>query len=676
MVMPTVVTLLAVSSSPVRAEGYWYDPAGVSPDVFGTSMTELGDINSDGFDEFLIGVAGSDSSGLDAGQVFLWFGGAEVTLAPDRVWNGTSPEMFGWCVANIGDVNRDGRPDWAVGAPLSNAGGTARGRVCIFYGGSNPASTPDVIIAGTAGGDQFGTSISAAGDFDGDGADDFIVGAPYSDVRATNAGAAYVIYGQAGGPSTNLANATVLAGEIAEDHFGWSVSDAGNFLAGNEQCVAVGAPLSNTHGGIDAGAVYVFKGRTGGAVPDTTIDFVAGIGAAAKANSQFGYVVRGVGRINSDTNDDLAVGAPFCNEAAATAGRVEIFYGGLTPAVVAGHAINGQTATDNFGWSLDRVGNVSGTTRDDVLIGAPFRDQAATDSGRAYIYEGGSSATSAGSLFNVVNNPVKPGTAADDHFGWAVAYAGDFDGDALPDYAIAAPSGNIGSTGATAGFVTLVHSTAGPVPTLVRHWQAVWRDAGQIELGFAFALPNENIAELVLVRQVRDADGSLRSEDRIWSGSARVAADGLPDVLADLGDSYRYLDTAPALVRDSDRFSYAVTALTGDGQHLFLDNLAGPGERPIRLPALLAMVPAWPNPANPAVTIRFRAAAAEPVNLQVLDLRGRLVRELHRSDGTGAWQEVVWHGQDDLGQAAASGVYLIRLAGAHDLVTQRVVLAR
>jgi hypothetical protein len=94
------------------------------------------------------------------------------------------------------------------------------------------------------------------------------------------------------------------------------------------------------------------------------------------------------------------------------------------------------------------------------------------------------------------------------------------------------------------------------------------------------------------------------------------------------------------------------------------------------VPALLAMAPAWPNPANPAVTIRFRAAVAEPVILQVLDLRGHLVRDLHQSPGTGTWQDVLWNGLDNEGRAAASGVYLIRLAGANDLLTQRVVLAR
>ncbi len=674
VVLPMVLLVLVAP-----ALGFWYDPAGVADDFFGNSMTELRDINGDGYDEFLVGIAGSDTTGLDSGEVFLWLGGPAVNLAPDRIWTGTSPELFGWSLANIGDVNNDNIEDFAVGAPLSNAGGAARGRVCIFYGKADPmaiSDTPDVIISGATGGDQFGYAISAAGDFDGDGKDDFIVGAPYNDMRAQDAGAAYVIYGGNGGPSTNLANATAFAGEIAGDLFGWSVSDAGNFLSGNEDCVAVGAPLSNIHGGLAAGAVYVFQGKLGGASPDTTIDFVAGISANAAPGSQFGFAVRGVGRLDTDSNDDLAVGGPYCNEGGNEAGRVEIFYGGLNPAVVADHAIDGQLPNGNFGWSLDRIGDVSGTSRDDVLISAPFYDGAATNGGRAYIYEGSSSATNAGNLVILANDPAVPGTAANDRFGFAVALAGDFDNDGMPDYAVSAPQANNPNSNTTAGTVLLTLSSIGPVPALLRDWKAHWSGSDVVELDFALSLPAESLAEIRLNRRQHDQDGIVRAETTIWSGPARLQDEGATDVLARQGDGFVYRDDVSAAAAVAASYSYSLTAVGVDGQDVLLSNLSGPGAPPAVAPVTVALAAAWPNPANPLVNIRFRAAVGTVATVRIMDVRGRVVRELHQGLGAGDWQTVVWDGLSDSGRAAASGVYLIRLESGGLLRTERVTLAR
>ena len=669
IVLPIVLMALVV---PALGQGSWYDPAGVGDDFFGYAMTELEDINGDGFGEFLIGVAGSDTT-FEAGQVFLWFGGSSVLRAPDRIWNGTSPEMFGSAVANIGDVNSDGTADWAVGAPESNAGGTGSGRVCIYYGGDNPSTTPDVVITGETGGHKFGYSISAAGDFDGDTHDDFIVGAPMANIGLGFTGAAYVIYGGPGGPSTNLSNATAFSGEIADDRFGWSVTDAGNFLGGNEASVAVGAPLANTHGGTDAGAVYVFEGKLGGATPDTTIDFVAGIGTTSEPFSQFGFAVRGVGRLDTDTYDDLAVGAPYSNAAGATAGRVEFFYGDPSPSVVAARAVNGQAATDNFGYSLDRAGDIAGSSADDVLIGAPFRDAGGTDAGGAYIYEGGSTATSASSLQILDSGALNP---PGENFGWAVASAGDFDGDGLPDYAVSAVKGRNPFTNASSGVVTLFHSSGGPVAALVRDWKTHWLAGNQVDLAFTFSVPADRFVDLQLTRQLRDENGFLRGEQLVWSGPAVLEDDGTANTMTRRGEGFGYRDDTSTVQGTNLEISYALAAVTDTGENLRLDNLAAPGVQPAVVAVTLAMDPVWPNPANPAVTVRFRAANGEMATVQVLDVRGHVVRELHQSAGLGDWQNIIWNGLTDEGRAAASGVYLIRLKSGGELRTQRVVLAR
>ena len=229
---------------------HFFDTAGIADQAFGASFTAVPDLDGDGRDEIAIGVPGYNGGSGVTGAVFVWYGGRSLTAAPDRIWTGVPGEQLGWAVAVVGDVSGDGRPDLGLGAPRYSQDGAAKGRVFVVYGTPDlPASGPvasvaDRVIVGEVGGDRFGYALAAAGDFDGDGDDDMIVGAPGSDKRAQQAGAAYVIYGGSGGPSADLAAATCFTGQVAGDGLGWSVTAAGNFLGGGAQSVAVGAPLN------------------------------------------------------------------------------------------------------------------------------------------------------------------------------------------------------------------------------------------------------------------------------------------------------------------------------------------------------------------------------------------------------------------------------------------------
>ncbi len=652
---------------------------GDNGDRFGAAATELEDINSDGRWEFLVGSPDDQTAGLDAGAVFLWFGGDALTVAPDQIWEGTSPEKFGFAVARIGDVNNDGTADWAVGAPSSNAGGLESGRVYVFFGSANPSTTADVIIDGATGGDQFGYAISAAGDFNGDGKDDFIVGAPFNNQRAQNAGAAYVIYGGNSGPSSNLADATVLTGQIADDNFGWSVSDAGNFLGGPEMCVAVGAPLNNTHGGLDAGAVYVFEGRLAGATPDTTIDFAVGIGSAAKANSSFGFSVREVSSFDGDGYSDLAVGAPLCDESGLDAGRMEIFRGGISPAVTAYRYVNGAAGGDQFGYSVARVYDVLGSGLDDVLIGAPYHDSTATNGGRAYLFAGGSaSQSSAANLDEIPVIPLQTGTSADDEFGLAVSSAGDFDGDGQWDYAVGAPGGN-NLSASTGGYCYLVDSSIGVVANTLSLWDAGWDDQGTARVDFQVTIPARDVQVLILSRMVMSR-GQLVSGDVIWDAPASMPGlcpAGVCVEVTTMGYGLRDPGAAAALT-DGGSLAYDLTVLLDDGTTLNLGLQPGPAadEAPTVRTANLQIENIWPNPANPQVNISYRAQRGAEVSVRVVDVRGRLIRTLNADTGSGDSQRLTWNGKDDSGRMAASGLYLIQVQTAMDKQVRPVVLAR
>ena len=645
---------------------------------YGAALCEVPDINGDGFDELLVGAPLANAPGLDSGRAYLRLGGQALTVAADQVWDGPANGQFGWAVAWIGDVNNDNVPDWAVGEPLADNAGSDAGRVYIYYGEHYPSSSADVIINGASGGDQFGFAISAAGDFDGDGYDDFIVGAPYSDLTGEAAGAAYVIYGSEAGPSssTALSSATVLTGEIAGDHFGWSVTGADNFLGHTAQCVAVGAPLNNTHGGIDGGAVYVFEGSTGGATPNAVADFETGIEHSAAAYSQFGFVVEGVGNWDGDSIADLAVGAPYCNAGLTDNGSVEIIFGATTPNTANNRYVHGESSSDLFGYSLAWAHDVSGTSRDDVLIGAPGHNDGAAGSGRAYIYEGDRpSYSDAGSLVVLAVSPLMAGTAAGDGFGHAVASAGYFDDDGDYDVAVGAPSGN-NIDNVTAGYVWLQDSSDTVVPTFLSSWRATWTEPSVVALEFDLNLVGTDVQQVTLQRRHNDGPGAV-----VWSGAAVTGTDATsrPDQLLQAGATFRFLDTGPfaAAVRAGD-LGYDLTVLTEAGESVTLPSLDGPGPLP---DADLAVRPlelgaARPNPFNPSTTLRFRAEAGRLVTGCVTDLAGRRIATLPSAQATGLWQDVTWRGADDGGRRCPSGVYFVVLTAGEVTATQRVVLAK
>lgn len=636
-------------------------------DQFGATVSELEDQNSDGRWELLVGGPFHDSTGTDDGRVYLWFGGTELTSEANLVLTGDQNEQFGYSVARIGDVNDDGHGDFAVGAPAYQSV-PENGRVYIFFGGPGLDVTADVIIESPSTTSRFGHAVSAAGDFDGDGKDDLIVGAPLGDVNGANAGEAYLYYGRSSWPATVNSADVTLEGQVAGDHFGWSVSDADEFFRNGRDCVVVGAPLNSTHGGIDGGAAYVYIGGTPGFPPDTLADLEMG-SSNNPAASEFGSAVRGLGDWNDDSTPDIAVGAPYHNDGGADAGRVEIFFGGTSPSNIAARDVDGETAGDRFGWSLADVGDVTGSNAADLLIGAPWRDESGSAAGHAYLYVGGSpDYSTAASLLDVPATGVVGGSLPDDHYGYAVSAAGDFDGDLQLDHAVGAENGNIASL-AQAGYVHLLDSSGGVTPAFLQNWSAVWSADGVASLAFSFTEDPSAVARLIVVREVIPGGAGTTARTVIADG---VPASGMSDLRIEAG--IWYLTDRPGSLPANAFLAYTLTLLLHDGREIRLERLAGPPPLPASLRPELS--PARPNPFNPRTSLTFRAPAGTQTVCRVMDLRGRLVATLFRGTATGAWQQVDWDGRTDAGRTAAAGLYLVQLRTAGGSTYQRIVLAK
>ena len=373
-------------------------------DGFGDSVASAGDVNGDGYTDVIVGAPGSASS---AGRAYIYLGGpgASFDTTADSVIASVAGDVLGKSVASAGDVNGDGYADVVVGAIGNDAGGLNAGRAYVYFGGSGGTFDPvaDGTLTGAAGGDAFGI-VSSAGDVNGDTYDDIIVGAVSNDAGGTNAGSAYVYLGGAGATFNSTADGT-LVGAGTATQLGKSVASAGDVNMDGYADVVVGAPTTG------AGSAYVYLGGAGATFNSTADGTLTG----AATGDQFGFSVAPAGDVNGDGYADIVVGA---NTAGAEgAGRAYVYLGGPggTFNATADGTLVGAIAGDGFGVSVSSAGDVNSDDYDDVVVGALNNDAGGTDAGRAYLYLGGEGIT-----FNAAVDGTLTGAAAGDRFGQSV----------------------------------------------------------------------------------------------------------------------------------------------------------------------------------------------------------------------------------------------------------------
>lgn len=393
-------------------------------DESGYSVSSAGDVNNDGYDDIIVGLPFNDNAGTDAGRVYVYSGKTGAIL---YIFTGGSADaLFGHSVSGAGDVNNDGYDDVIIGAPLYVDLFSYEGQAYVYSG-----QTGDILYTfiGEAAYDQFGFSVSGAGDVNNDGYDDVIIGAPFNDDSYFHAGRAYVYSGQ-DGTNLHIFNPTMGFHEL-----GWSVSSAGDVNNDGYDDVIVGAPRF----GGNRGRAYVFSGQTG-----DDLAILEGL----QGGERFGYSVSGAGNVNNDGFDDVIVGAPLADliffppgsGSFENAGRVDVFLGPFlyfltdfvgnfvddkfgTSVSLAGDIDNdgyddilaggilfggsgfvrvfsGQTGTilrdykgdsdlgNEFGFSVSFAGDVNNDGFDDIIVGAHLNDSAGTDAGRSFVYAG------------------------------------------------------------------------------------------------------------------------------------------------------------------------------------------------------------------------------------------------------------------------------------------------
>ncbi|MEL6614949.1 MAG: FG-GAP-like repeat-containing protein, partial [Bacteroidota bacterium] len=402
-------------------------------DALGADVAGVGDVNADGWPDLLVGAIGANGGATDSGQAYVYFGGPDMDATIDLTLTGVDTgNEFGAAVSGAGDVNADGVADLLVGARRAGVANT--GAVSLFLGGASPDAVPDLVLSGGSGGAFFGTSVSGAGDVNGDGFDDFVVGAP--EIVANEV---YVFFG---GLVLDATADLTFGGQDTFDDFGASVAGAGDLNGDGYADILVGAPV-NGAAGPNAGRAYVFfGGPSADALPDIVLSPEADSGF-------FGGSVAGAGDLDGDGLPDVAVGAAFFNTAnGSDTGAVFVYSNANTGTGIAEWTAVGEDTFDNFGTEVASVGDRNGDGFGDWLIGADGNDGAGVDRGKAYLYHGGP-------LADGVPDATYDFVLGGDNlgFGGSLAGVGDLDADGVPDMVV-------GAAGGGTGFVQFIQSSA------------------------------------------------------------------------------------------------------------------------------------------------------------------------------------------------------------------------
>ncbi|MGD8395605.1 MAG: FG-GAP-like repeat-containing protein, partial [Candidatus Eiseniibacteriota bacterium] len=660
---------------------------------YGATLASVGDVNGDGYGDVLVGAPGYDYGQVDEGAVFLFLG-SHQGLSWMFSWYAEGNQAgaaLGVSVAGAGDVNGDGYPDGIVGAPGYTNTISDEGAAFIWFSGSpygNPANASWSAFGAQENSD-FGFSVAGGGDFNGDGYADVLVGAPYYDAGQTNEGAVFGYFGSETGPSPT--HDWFHGADFANAEYGLSVAAAGDFNGDGFSDALVGAPKYYV-GETQEGWAFIYLGSGDG------------LQAGApwwncKSNQSFarlGESVAYAGDVNGDGHSDILVGAPRWDSAYNDSGIALLWLGRETasPLGEPGNAdwstIRGQTGAW-WGYAVASAGDVNGDGYSDVLVGSPFNDHDAstTDTGLAALWYGCETGVASGAEW------LAEGQQEDCGFSWCLSSAGDVNGDGFSDILVGARSYDAGSSNEGRAFLYYGNDSRGLARTPEQ-----WRS----DLSAPIATLGVSDSETAFALQARGRTpigrGRVRVEYEVkrfdvpFDGTGTVLGSwtdtglpsGAPGSVVSLTETVtglspgtlyhwrlRFRTESPFFPRSP----WLTLAYNGAGEA----DLRTAGEPPTgvadqRAPAATLHLSAAPNPMNPRTRLVYVLPVATRVHLSVYDVQGRLLRVLVDEVQEAGRHTVAWDGRREHGDTVSSGVYFARLEAGEQTLSHKLVVAR
>lgn len=392
----------------------------------GSAVAPAGDVNGDGFSDVLVGSYAYDHGQKDEGSVFVWYGNGErlASKFTNLINNIPKGILEGQSIANAGDVNGDGYNDVIIGTPYKDSKGAAY----IYHGsasGLNP--DPSTSIENISGSHLLGISVAGAGDLNGDGFDDIIISDsgffisydPQKNILIE--GAVLIYYGSPQGIDLNTK--ALLTNTQENSFYGWSVSSAGDINGDGYDDIVIGDPNYDIQ--FDEGAAFVYQGSAQGIDPNSKLTLTG-----SWSSEEFGYAVSKAGDINADGFDDIVIGVPFYSSNLAGEGAVVVYYGSNSGVSAANNKqIASNKLNANLGSAVGAAGDVNGDGFADIVAGANNYSNGQDYEGAGMIYYG--SATGAGLIPTVLESDV-----AHAQFGNSVSGIGDLNNDGYSDVII------------------------------------------------------------------------------------------------------------------------------------------------------------------------------------------------------------------------------------------------